>query len=137
MISFLIWLPMNWTNTIYRMIRPCAWDFVFFEFLFFLIFFWMILLFCSILLFPSLSSRHRLILHQLRDKKYPNLFSFSVGEEKNSRRTIICFKSQLMEETNTYVYWKKMFFLLSNHWIIEHLQQTMNRIQSKHLHEWM
>ncbi len=56
--------------------------------------------FCSILLFPSLSSRHRLILHRLREKDYSNLFSFSVGEEKTTRRTIICFKSQLMEEIN-------------------------------------
>jgi hypothetical protein len=55
---------------------------------------------CSILLFPPLISRHRLLLHQLREKNYLNLFSFSVGEEKNSRRTIICFKSQLMDEIN-------------------------------------
>jgi hypothetical protein len=55
---------------------------------------------CSILLFPSLSSRHRLLLHRLRDQNYSNLFSFSVGEEKTTRRTIICLKSQLMDETN-------------------------------------
>ncbi|CAF1310309.1 unnamed protein product [Adineta steineri] len=52
-----------------------------------------------ILLFPSLSSRHRLLVHRLRDQNYSDLFSFSVGEEKNTRRTIICFKSQLMDET--------------------------------------
>ncbi len=57
---------------------------------------------CSILLFPSLSSRHRLLLHQLREKNYSKLFSFSVGEEKRTRRTIICFKSQLMDEANMY-----------------------------------
>jgi hypothetical protein len=57
---------------------------------------------CSILLFPSLSSRNRLLLHQLREKNYSDLFSFSVGEEKRTRRTIICFKSQLMDETNMY-----------------------------------
>ncbi|CAF1525078.1 unnamed protein product [Adineta steineri] len=52
-----------------------------------------------ILLFPSLSSRHRLLVHRLRDQNYSDLFSFSVGEEKNTRRTIVCFKSQLMDET--------------------------------------
>ncbi|CAF0757938.1 unnamed protein product [Rotaria sp. Silwood1] len=53
-----------------------------------------------ILLFPPLSSRHRLLLHRLRDKNYSNLFSFSVGDEKAARRTIICLKSQVMDETN-------------------------------------
>ena len=54
-----------------------------------------------ILLFPSFSSRHRLILHRLRDWNYPDLFSFSLGEERQTRRTIICFKAQLMDETVT------------------------------------
>ncbi|CAF4116368.1 unnamed protein product [Rotaria sp. Silwood2] len=53
-----------------------------------------------ILLFPPLSSRHRLLLHRLRDKNYSNLFSFSVGDEKTTRRTIICLKSQVMDEMN-------------------------------------
>ncbi|CAF4153367.1 unnamed protein product [Rotaria socialis] len=54
-----------------------------------------------ILLFPSLSSRHRLLLHRLREKTYPKLFSFSVGEERTTRRTIICFKLHVMDETDT------------------------------------
>ncbi|CAF3771033.1 unnamed protein product [Rotaria sordida] len=53
-----------------------------------------------ILLFPPLSSRHRLLLHRLREKNYSNLFSFSIGEEKTTRRTIICLKSQVMDEIN-------------------------------------
>ncbi|CAF1229596.1 unnamed protein product [Adineta ricciae] len=52
-----------------------------------------------ILLFPSLPARHRLLLHRLRERDYSKLFSFSVGENRDTRRTIICFKSQLMEET--------------------------------------
>ncbi|CAF3954226.1 unnamed protein product, partial [Rotaria magnacalcarata] len=54
-----------------------------------------------ILLFPSLSSRHRLLLHRLREKNYSKLFSFSVGEERTARRTIICFKLHVMDETDT------------------------------------
>lgn len=67
---------------------------------------------CSILLFPPLTSRHRLLLHRIREKDYPDLFSFSVGKRKNSRRTIICFKSQVMEETNTYEYLNDLVFFL-------------------------
>ncbi len=87
---------------------------------------------CSILLFPPLSSRHRFLLHQLRDKNYSNLFSFSVGKNKNSRRTIICFKSQLMDETNMYeclpVFHSYSFILFNSIKTTEHHQRTIHQL---------
>jgi hypothetical protein len=92
----------NLSNDLSLCVSFCFLLFILFYCIIEIYYFFILFFVCSILLFPPLSSRHRLLLHQLRDKNYSNLFSFSVGEEKNRRRTIICFKSQLMDETNMY-----------------------------------